>query len=97
MALHLDKMQYRVYTVKNGVAVWGPLLSNVFITVDDFTEIFSQGRGMREEAAVLAAIFTSFSHILLSIGLGSKILTPIPLLVSGFLDGLMCPLRRTHF
>ena len=44
MALHLDKMQYPLYTVKNGVAVWGPLLSNVFITVDDFTEIFSQGR-----------------------------------------------------
>ena len=41
--MHLDKMQYRVYTVKNGVAVWEPLLSNVFITVDDFTEIFSQG------------------------------------------------------
>ncbi len=37
-------MQYRVYTVKNGVAIWEPLLSNVFITVDDFTEIFSQGR-----------------------------------------------------
>ena len=46
---------------------------------------------MREEAAVLAAVFTYFSHVLLSIELASKILTPIPLLESGFLDGLPSP------
>lgn len=38
---------------------------------------------MREEAAVLTAVFTYFSHVLLSIELASKILTPIPLLESG--------------